>query len=218
MNCQHHINKQMRTILIDWLFAVQQRFKLKSETLFLAVNYLDRFLSINKIMKAQLQLVGVTTLFIASKYEEVKPPELCDFSYITAHSCSNSAILGMELAVLKGLDYRLTAVTPHALLIGLCQAAEVKRLAEYFLDVALLEYQMIKYTPLVQALGAVYLVHKINRWSIVITNESEAVNKCAKDMYKLHLKLKNSPFRMLNSKYGSIKLNAIQLNHLPNPY
>lgn len=53
------------------------------ETLFITVNLIDRFLSKYSIEKSQVQLVGVTSLLIATKYEEIYPPTLKDFIYIT---------------------------------------------------------------------------------------------------------------------------------------
>lgn len=73
----------MRAILVDWLIEVHLKFKLLPETLYITVNVIDRFLEKQKVSKSRLQLVGVTALFIASKYEEIYPPELKDFVYIT---------------------------------------------------------------------------------------------------------------------------------------
>lgn len=73
----------MRAILIDWLVDVHLKFKLLPETLYITVSIIDRFLERIKVSKSRLQLVGVTALFIASKYEEIYPPELKDFVYIT---------------------------------------------------------------------------------------------------------------------------------------
>lgn len=56
----------MRMILIDWLVEVSEEYKLNSETLCLAVHYIDRFLSYMSVVRAKLQLVGTTAMFIAS--------------------------------------------------------------------------------------------------------------------------------------------------------
>lgn len=84
MSGQMLINKSMRAILVDWLVEVTEEYNLVSETLFLTVNYLDRFLSSNvTIDPSKLQLVGVSCMLIASKLEEIYPPEISDFVYIT---------------------------------------------------------------------------------------------------------------------------------------
>ena len=53
------------------------------------------------IQKSRLQLVGVTALFIASKLEEIYPPKLSEFSYVTDGACTDDEILMQELVMLK---------------------------------------------------------------------------------------------------------------------
>ena len=81
---QPNISESMRCILVDWLIEVHYKFKLFPETLYLTVNILDRFLSqTNEIItKRDLQLVGVTSLLLSAKYEEMYVPELRDLTYI----------------------------------------------------------------------------------------------------------------------------------------
>jgi Cyclin, N-terminal domain len=82
MNNQTHINERMRAILVDWLVEVHLKFKLVPETLYLTINLIDRYLVRKEVSRPKLQLVGVTCLLIASKYEEIYPPELRDLVYI----------------------------------------------------------------------------------------------------------------------------------------
>ena len=82
MEDQQYINERMRSILVDWLVEVHLKFKLVPETLYLTVNIIDRYLCKTEVSRPKLQLVGVTALLIASKYEEIYPPELRDLVYI----------------------------------------------------------------------------------------------------------------------------------------
>ena len=82
MDNQQYIDERMRSILIDWLVEVHLKFKLVPETLYLVVNLIDRYLAKKEVTRSKLQLVGVTALFIATKYEEIYPPELRDLVYI----------------------------------------------------------------------------------------------------------------------------------------
>ena len=82
MENQTHINERMRSILVDWLVEVHLKFKLVPETLYLTINLIDRYLERQEVSRPRLQLVGVTALLIASKYEEIYPPELRDLVYI----------------------------------------------------------------------------------------------------------------------------------------
>ena len=90
---QTDITESMRAILVDWLIDVHQKFKLLSETLFLAVNIIDRFLSIRLINRNKLQLIGVTAAMIATKYEEIYPPTVKDWVYITDNAYKKEEIL-----------------------------------------------------------------------------------------------------------------------------
>ncbi len=93
----------MREILCDWLIEVHLKFKLLPETLYLTVNLIDRFLSTTSIYRNKLQLVGVTAMLIASKYEEIYPPIVSDFVYITDNAYKREEILEMEEKMLKKL-------------------------------------------------------------------------------------------------------------------
>ena len=86
----------MRKILFDWLVDVHLKFKLTPETLYLTFNIIDRFLSKQNVPRKKLQLVGVTSMFIASKYEEIYAPEVKDFAYVTDKAYTKKAILQCE--------------------------------------------------------------------------------------------------------------------------
>lgn len=77
---QGEINWEMRQTLVDWLLQVHLRYHLLPETLWIAVNIVDRFLTKRVVSLVKLQLVGVTAMFIAAKYEEILAPRL-------AHIC-----------------------------------------------------------------------------------------------------------------------------------
>ena len=95
----------MREILVDWLVEVHLKFKLLPETLYLTVNLIDRFLEKENVMRNKLQLVGVTAMLIASKYEEIYPPIVTDFVYITDNAYSKKEILEMEESILCSLEF-----------------------------------------------------------------------------------------------------------------
>lgn len=83
----------MRAILVDWLIEVHSKFKLHKETLFITITIIDKYLSTELCSKAQLQLVGVSALLIACKYEEIYPPELKDFVFITDRAYTKEDVL-----------------------------------------------------------------------------------------------------------------------------
>jgi len=76
IDSQPEINERMRAILIDWLIDVHSKFELSPETLYLTINIIDRFLAVKTVPRRDLQLVGVSAMLMASKYEEIWPPEV----------------------------------------------------------------------------------------------------------------------------------------------
>ena len=110
---QPEVNDKMRAILIDWLIDVHLKFKLLPETMFITVSIIDRFLEKVNVSKSKLQLVGVTALMIASKYEEIYPPEVKDYVYITDRAYNKAEILNMEFNILSTLSFDVTFPTSY---------------------------------------------------------------------------------------------------------
>ncbi|CAF1249681.1 unnamed protein product [Didymodactylos carnosus] len=113
---QIDINAQMRTILVDWLIEVADEYKLFDETLFLCVQYVDRFLSTVNVTRSKLQLLGTTCMYLAAKYEEMCPPALEEFSFITDNTYDTKHILRMEQIVMKMLNFSLSGPTSYIFL------------------------------------------------------------------------------------------------------
>lgn len=150
MEQQTDINAKMRAILIDWLIEVAMKYRLRPETLFLTVNIIDRYLSQVKVVRKKLQLLGVVAMFIASKFEEIDPPRVTDFVYITDNTYTKEDIFQWECQVLATLEFRIVVPTPAHFLDELLQANRCEachaELAKYILELALLDYRLISYT------------------------------------------------------------------------
>ena len=112
MNRHPNLQARMRSILIDWLSEVCEVYKLHRETFYLALDFVDRYLSIeSNVPKHDLQLIGITCLLISSKMEEIYPPKLAEFCFVTDGACDEADILTQELVVLKALNWDLTPMT-----------------------------------------------------------------------------------------------------------
>eukprot|EP00048_Salpingoeca_helianthica_P002460 m.57548 g.57548 ORF g.57548 m.57548 type:complete len:367 (+) comp12113_c0_seq2:88-1188(+) len=162
---QQEINGKMRGILVDWLVEVHMRFKLLQETLFMTIDIIDRFLAIRNVPRNKLQLVGITAMLIASKYEEMYPPEVRDFVYIADNAYSRTDIFAMEALILRVLDFNLS--TPLSLhFLRRCSRAchadtRVHSLAKYFLEVKMMSYKMAHVKPSATAAASVWLARRI---------------------------------------------------------
>ncbi len=108
---QNDINTTMRGILVDWLVEVAEEYQLMSETLHLAVTLMDRFLSKTAVQRNRLQLVGVTCMLLASKYEEIYSPAVADYVYITDNTYTREEILAMEGNILSTLGFEIGCPT-----------------------------------------------------------------------------------------------------------
>ena len=165
MTKQNDINEKMRAILIDWLIEVHLKFKLLPETLFLTVNMIDRFLEKQVIPRTKLQLVGVTAMLIASKYEEIYAPEVKDFVYITDKAYTKEEILKMEYLMLTTLNFNITTPSSYRFLERFSKIINADdplfNLARYLIELPLIEYRMLKYTPSNLAASAIFLAQKI---------------------------------------------------------
>ena len=107
INIQIDIKYQMRCILIDWIISLQNKFFKKSSTLFLTINLIDRYLSKKSIHRTKFQLLGVTSLFIAFKYEEIYMKNINDFIDLTARAFDKAEILSMEKTIINLVEFDL---------------------------------------------------------------------------------------------------------------
>ncbi|KAF2173182.1 hypothetical protein M409DRAFT_49663 [Zasmidium cellare ATCC 36951] len=161
MDNQGELEWKMRGILIDWLLEVHTRFRLLPETLFLAVNIIDRFLSSKVVQLDRLQLVGVTAMFIASKYEEVLSPHVQNFVHVADDGFKDAEILSAERFILATLDYDLSYPNPMNFLRRISKAdnydIQTRTLGKYLLEIGCLDHRFLEYPPSLVAAAAMYL-------------------------------------------------------------
>lgn len=148
---QNDINAKMRAILVDWLVEVHYKFKLQSATLWLCVNILDRYLENAQTIRADLQLVGVSSLLIACKFEEIYPPEVRDCVYITDYAYTREQVLFMESQILRQLDYQICVPTGYHFMTRYLNSFnatdQIRYLAFYYAERNLQEYDMLTCPP-----------------------------------------------------------------------
>lgn len=153
---QTDITHSMRSILVDWLVEVGEEYKLQTETLHLAINYIDRFLSYMAVQRSKLQLVGAACMFIAAKYEEIYPPDVSEFVYITDDTYNKRQVLRMEHLVLKVLGFDLSVPSSFLFLNKMVEMEQLEQdvkdrlaaLAAYLAELALVDGEnYLKYPP-----------------------------------------------------------------------
>lgn len=230
MSDQPQINAKMRAILNDWLFEVHRKYTLKRETLFLAVNLSDRYLSHATVSRQRLQLVGVTALLIAAKFEEIEPPELADLVYVTADSYSRQEIMETEIAMLAVFNFQVAAPTAASFLQHFQAAPQIRAagtagavpvqaesphdqvradLAWYLVELALLDIRMIRHAPSHVAAAALMLSNKLSgtrpAWPSMLSRLSGYVEKeleaCAVELGQLLEAAPQSSLQAIRNKY-----------------
>lgn len=159
---QAEVYAKMRAVLIDWINEVHTQFHLVAETFQLAVAIIDRYLqTVKDTKRSHLQLVGVTALFIAAKYEELFPPAIADFIYITDDTYTGKQIRQMELQIFKALGCNLSRPLPIHFLRRFSKAADAEdnhhAMSKYFLELAMIEYDMSHYKPSEIAAASLFL-------------------------------------------------------------
>ena len=167
---QNEINPKMRSILIDWLVDVHSKFHLTPDTLYITVNIIDKFLSKEKIKRKNFQLLGITSLFITNKYEEIYPPELKDHVEVTDNAYNKKDVLEMEGLILDTLDFNITFPTSFKFFevffekfkkkFYICYNDKFLYFARYLMTLSLIDYNMLKYTNSEIAISVLYLSYK----------------------------------------------------------
>ena len=222
MERQSDINEQMRAILIDWLVEVHYRFRLKSETLFQTVWIIDTYLSLVEITRAKLQLLGIASLLIACKSQEIYYPQLNEFIDITDGAYAKHELIDMEKKVLKILDFNIVAPTANdfynIITKAFCFDQKQFYLGKYFLESSLIDYRMIKYSSSVIGVSCAYIVMKffgIDNYKILYKNEvvkencpQKVIKEAARDICFLVKNLSQSTLKAVKDKYS--------LNHFLN--
>ncbi|XP_077251039.1 cyclin A1;1 [Tasmannia lanceolata] len=230
---QKDINASMRAILIDWLVEVAEEYRLVPDTLYLTVNYIDRFLSGNVMNRQRLQLLGVACMLIAAKYEEICAPQVEEFCYITDNTYFKDEVLQMEAAVLKYLKFEMTVPTAKCFLRRFVRAAQgsnevpmlqLEFLANYLAELSLLEYNFLCYPPSLIAASAIFLAKFIlvpskRPWNTTLGHytlyKPSNLCGCVKALHHLFCNSHSSSLPSVREKYSQHKYKFVAKKYCP---
>ncbi|XP_073266875.1 putative cyclin-B3-1 [Populus alba] len=229
MAIQTDITPQMRGIVINWLIEVHFKFELMPETLYLMVTLLDRYLSQAQIKKNELQLVGLTALFLASKYEDFWHPRIKDLISISAESYSRDQMLLMvrgqmllmEKLLLKNLKFRLNEPTPYVFMLRFLKAAQsdmkLEHLAFYLIELCLVEYKALKFKPSMLCASAIYVARSTLQmapaWTPLLARHAHyqvsQIRDCAEMILRFQKDARTSQLRVTYEKYMRPDLSGV---------
>ncbi|KAJ2080811.1 G2/mitotic-specific cyclin [Coemansia sp. S100] len=161
MGKQKDLTWDMRRELVNWIVEIHYQLRLLPETLFLAVNILDRFLCKRNVPARRLQLIGVTAVMVACKYEESVTPHLSDFIYLAGNSCTAQEILTTEIVILTALDFDMSYPNPMTFLRRVSKAEgyneQTRAVAQYLMEVCIMDHRLMQYPPSKIAAAGIYL-------------------------------------------------------------
>lgn len=224
MSLQQSINAKMRGILADWMIDVGSTFTLLSETVFLGVRLMDMFLSRKQVSRERMQLVGIASLVIASKFEEIRSPFIEDWIWISDEAYTRDQILRMEKIMLEVLDFNMGTPTPLHFLRRFSKAARsdamTHTLSKYLTELSMPEYTMLRFSPSTIAAAAVFLARKMTgkspTWNKTLQHYTKYaasdLTQCAMMLNELHTSPKEGTdlwFVAVKKKYANEGLLAV---------
>ncbi|KAL2346452.1 hypothetical protein Fmac_000452 [Flemingia macrophylla] len=225
---QKGVTITMRAILVDWLVEVAEEYKLLPDTLHLSVSYIDRFLSFNPVTRSTLQLLGVSSMLIASKYEEIDPPCVDQFCSITDNSYDKTEVVKMEAHILKSLNFEMGNPTVNTFLRRFAYVAsenkKVEFLCDYLAELSLLDYDCLRFLPSVVAASVVFLARfiilpEVHPWTSSLCEclgyKPVELKECVFILHDLFLSRKATFFKAVREKYKQQKFNCVA--DLPSP-
>ncbi|OTB03080.1 hypothetical protein M426DRAFT_24103 [Hypoxylon sp. CI-4A] len=173
---QDELEWKTRSILVDWMIEVHTRFHLLPETLFLAINIIDRFLSQKVVQLDRVQLVGITAMFIAAKYEEVLSPHVSNYRMVSDDGFSDAEILSAERFILETLNYDLSYPNPMNFLRRISKADEYdiqsRTIGKFLMEISIVDFRFLAFRPSHVAAAAMYLARMIldrGEWGPIIS-------------------------------------------------
>ncbi|KAG2321319.1 hypothetical protein Bca4012_055648 [Brassica carinata] len=227
---QKDVTHSMRGILVDWLVEVSEEYTLVSDTLYLTVYLIDWFLHGNNIKRQNLQLLGITCMLIASKYEEICAPRVEEFCLMTDNTYTRDQVLEMENQVLKHFSFQIYTPTPKTFLRRFLRAAaqasshlsrqrlELESLASYLTELTLIDCRFLKFLPSVIAASAVFLAkwtldQSNHPWNLTLehytTYKASELKASVHALQDLQLNTRGCPLSAIRMKYRQEKFKSV---------
>jgi len=149
-------------VVVDWLIYLHKRLRMAPETLFIAINVMDRFLGLRQVERSRIQLVGVTSMLIASKYQEIDPPHVAEFVYFVGDAYEMAEVLACEAVMFQVLEFNFTFPTCLSFLETYMQAIRVTDLpteqySKFLLELSQTDLSLQRFKPSTLALAALSL-------------------------------------------------------------
>ena len=228
------ISEKSRKILIDWIISVHAKFNLLPNTLFLTINLIDRIIEKNVAYINSFQLLGTTALHIAAKYEEIYPPEINDYIFISNKAFSKEDVIEMEIFILDKLNFDILCISPYVFLdrlyfISRENNIDVYYLTSMFIEFSFLSIEIMKNKQSLIAASMFYLALKFiypkknkvwnNKLQIHTGYKEHKIKSVIKDFilfFKGNIRDKKNKINSLFIKYNHDKFGNVSEKYLGN--
>jgi G2/mitotic-specific cyclin 1/2 len=163
---QSNIDWGARAELVDWLMQIHIHCRLLPETLFLCINILDRFLCLRPVSINKLQLVGVASFLLASKFEETYSPSVPELVQLADHQYSANDVLKAERFILKTLEWNLSGYANVMGWLRRCSKADdsdmkARTIGKYLCEISCMDWKLLAVRPSLVAAAAMWLARLI---------------------------------------------------------
>jgi len=225
---QTNIIPRMRSTVVDWLVDVHRKLSMNTDTLFYAINYMDRYLSVKDLDKSKYQLLGCTTILMAAKMEEISPPSVNDLVHYACDSFTNVALHRMETAVFAALDFVLNPVLPtqflRRYLKALDSSIQETMMANFILETLLLDSDFIGFQPSLLASLTIclstILIRGPGSWNksyeTIVERSLQEIEPILYKVFSSIVSSSASRFQAIRKKYAQSHMNSISLFEFPN--
>ncbi|ORY06839.1 hypothetical protein K493DRAFT_202793 [Basidiobolus meristosporus CBS 931.73] len=220
MENQKGLAWKMRSILVDWLVEVHDKFHLLPETLFFAINIIDRFLSQRVVSLVKLQLVGITSMLIAAKVEEIMCPSIENFIYMADGGYTEEEVKKAERYILQVLEWNMSYPNPLNFLRRISKAddydVQTRTIAKYLMEVSLIDHRFLPFPPSQIAAGSLFLArHMLNRgeWNANLIHYSGYTQEEVTPVVEILIEILSKPtkYQAIFKKYSSKKFMKISV-------
>lgn len=212
---QPKINIKMRAILVDWIIDIHNHYNFEQKTLFNTIYIIDAYLSKNIIETKNFQLLGLSSLLISCKENEIKYPNLNIFVRMADNAYNAKQIINMEKKIMKCLDFGFLGPTCDEFFDINAEyfnfTEKQKFFGKYFLDSSLIDYNFIQYKPSTIGIACCYIVmkfFKLDDINSILNNTNydiKDIKNCSYEVWLLVENLSNSTLKATKNKYLSDK-------------
>lgn len=224
MDSQPDLNKTEREILVDQLILLHDTRKLMPKTLYLTINILDRFLSVETVPGKKFRLVGMAAIHVACLHEESSPLRVLDLVSLGGDDCTRDDFNVMERNILLKLIYKITVPTPYVFLNRFIKASDsdkkLEHTAFYLAELGLMDYTFsVAYLPSMSAAASVYtaryLLGECPLWTEALqfhTNYSESqLRDCFEILLSKYSNAGEDELKAVYEKYSEAERGSVAL-------